>query len=91
MNDFTKYPKCCERQFLQLNSGGNQASCISCKLKYQESTIYTCPNCGHGSESYISLDLEDDDGNTDWCICESCNHEFRFVNMIVNKVITKVE
>lgn len=80
---------CCERKFLQLSSNGKIATCLSCKTKIEKVTKYQCQYCNYESEQYNALDLEDNNGNTDWCSCSACNREFRYHQFIINKT-TKI-
>lgn len=80
-------PPCCSTPFIQTNVSNGNKHCISCKKNYKIVITYECPSCHEESSSLSCLDLEDEDGNTDWCVCDLCNYEYRQPNLIVHKRI----
>ena len=75
--------QCCPTPFPQINSGGNIETCLSCGQKTKMSIEFECPYCHHKSDGLTELDLEDSDGNTDWCECDGCGYNFRKHELII--------
>ncbi len=75
--------QCCQTPFIQTNSGANIETCLSCGSKTKLIVEFECPYCHNLSEGIIELDLEDSDGNTDWCECNECRYDFRKHELII--------
>ena len=75
--------QCCLTPFPQFNSGGNIETCLSCGQKTKMDIEFECPYCNHKSDGLLELDLEDSDGNIDWCECDGCGYNFRKHELII--------
>ena len=79
-------PRCCQTSFIQTNVTDNTQNCLSCTKKYKVITTYECPACHYRSQGLTCLNL-DQDGYTDWCVCDSCDHQYRQVELKVHAEI----
>lgn len=75
--------QCCQTPFPQINSGANIEVCLSCGIKTKLVVEFECPYCHHISDGLTELDLEDSEGNTDWCECDGCGYDFRKHELII--------
>ena len=82
--------QCCPNPFPQINSGANIETCLACGIKTKLVVEFECPYCHHLSDGLTELDLEDSEGNTDWCECDGCEYNFRKHELIIRSKKVKI-